>query len=188
MAGNPKNATLWKEADVYIAESLDTKNPESEKEEFGSGWGLVGLLDGEDGFTDSRDQDKDDHFAWGGILVRTSRGNFKLTRTWSALEDNPRTRRLIWPGSKPGKLVVPKPEKIKMAFETREDGKVRRLITALYAENDLEGDVTESESELTKYEIETTIFPDGDGTLFIEQPTDYIEDDEDDEGNGSGEE
>lgn len=178
MAGNPQNASLWKEADVYVAQSVDTPNPESEAEEFGSGWGLVGLLDGSDGFNESREEEKGDHFAWGGILVRTSRGNFKLTKSFSALEDNPTTRALIWPGSTPGKIVVPRPKPVKIAFETREDGKVRRLITALHAEVDLDGDVTENETDLTKYELVATIFPTGDGTLFIEQPTDYITPDE----------
>lgn len=187
MAGNPMNASLWKEADVYVAEDIKTKNPADETEEFGPGWGLVGLLDGEDGFSEERDQDKDDHFAWGGILVKTGRGNFKLTKSFSALEDNAVTRQLIWPGSTPGKIVVPKPKPIKIAFETREDGKVRRLITALYAEVDLDGDLTENESDLTKYELEATIFPSGDGTLFIEQPDDYITPEDEEDGDEPGE-
>lgn len=188
MAGNPQNAALWTDADVYIADNINAKIPADETEPFGDEWELVGLLDGEDGFTTTREYGEDEsHFAWGSILVRKSRGQFELTKGFSALEDNPATRKLIWPGSKPGKIIVPKPSPIKMAFETREGDKVHRLITSLYAEVDLDGDVVENENELTKYELIATIFPTGDGELFIEQPKNHWDgEDDSDDGNDGG--
>lgn len=170
MAGDTKNASLWAEADVYIA-PLNAAPPASADAEFGSEWSLVGLLDGDEGFSDSRDQEENKFFAWGGILVKQSRTNFEFSRTFTVLEDNPVTRQLIWPGSTPGKIVVPRPQPLKVAFEVREGSKVRRLITANYAEINVDGEVKESESDLTKYPLKATIFPDGDSTIFIEQVT-----------------
>lgn len=170
MSGNTSNARLWADADVYVTDDLDAAIPATVTEEFGPEWGLVGLLNGEDGFTETREEESDDHYAWGGILVRTARRNFKLTKKFSALEDNAVTRGLIWPGSPAGEIVVPKPKQIKIAFETRDGtGPTRRLISANYAEVDVDGDITEGESDLTKYELLATIFPDADGVLFIEQ-------------------
>lgn len=173
---NPENASLWAEADVYINPDLDAARPADADTEFDATWGLVGLLNGEDGFAESREEEKNDHYAWGGILVRTSRRNFKLTKKFSALEDNPVTRSLIWPGSPAGKIVVPRPVPVLVAFETREAGKIRRLITTRYAEIDVDGDITENESDLTKYELLATIFPTAAGELFDEQKSDLLDD------------
>ncbi|MEV4970563.1 hypothetical protein [Streptomyces scopuliridis] len=171
MAGDPTNASLWTDADVYVG-PLTAANPATIDDPFSPDWGLVGLLDGDEGFTESRDEDKDDKYAWGGILVRTSRAHFKLTKSFTALEDNATTRSLIWPGSSDTQISVPKPERIKLAFETREGDTVKRLITAQYAEVDLDGDVQENETDLTAYSLVATIFPTGGKVLFLRQFTD----------------
>lgn len=171
MAGDPSNAALWADADVYIGDT-DAVDPATVNDPFGGDWELVGLLDGDDGFTENRDEDVTDHFAWGGILVRTSRKNFKFTKKFTALEDNEATRSVLWPGSTlGGELVVPRPVRKKIAFETREGDVVRRLISAYEAEVILDGDLTENEGDLTKYPLLATIYPDGDGVLFNEQVT-----------------
>lgn len=170
MSGDPTKASIWPDADVFVG-ALDAVDPTDVDDEFGSDWDLVGLLDGDDGFTDVRNEDVGDHYAWGGILVRTSRKHFKYQRKFTALEDNDTTRDLIWPNSPTGQLIVPRPKRIKIAFETREDDVVRRLISAFEAEVTIDGDVKESEAELTKYALIATIFPDGDGVLMNEQKT-----------------
>jgi hypothetical protein len=170
MPVNPDNAALWANADVYISSNLDAALPASASAAFDSDWDLVGLLSGEDGFTQSRSEDISDKYAWGGMLVATSRKNFKLTYKFSTLEDNEVTRSLIWPGSTTGVIVVPVPAKIKIAFETRDDaGKVHRLIARNYAQVDVAGDVSENETDLTKVPLVATIFPDADNVLFDEQ-------------------
>ncbi|WP_331445866.1 hypothetical protein [Streptomyces xanthochromogenes] len=171
MAGDPTNASLWTDADVYVGD-LDAVNPATIDDPFGGDWGLVGLLDGDDGFGESRDEDVDDKYAWGGILVRTSRAHFKLTKSFTALEDNATTRSLIWPGSTDTQLIVPKPAQVKVGFETREGGAVKRLITAQYAEISVDGDITENETDLTSYKLVATIFPTSGKVLFIRQFTD----------------
>lgn len=159
MAGNVDNAALWTDADVYIAPK-GTAAPATATTAFGVGWELVGLLDGDQGFTQSRNEETSDFYAWGGILVRTSRRNFKLTVSFTALEDNDTTRDLIWPGSSATQLVVPRPAEVMVAFETREGDKVKRLITANYAEVTVSGDITENESALTTYPLIATVYPD----------------------------
>lgn len=168
MAGDTANAALWSDADVYVA-PLGTTGPTEGTADWPAGWELVGLLNGDDGFTTTREQDVNDLYAWGGILVRTSRKNFKLTKKFSALEDNAVTRDLIWPDSPAGQIIVPKPKDVLIGFETREGDKVHRLITADHAQCDIDGDIVENESDLTKYEIVATIFPTGDKVLFDEQ-------------------
>jgi hypothetical protein len=100
-------ARLWAFADVYVSFS-DAADPANINADFGGGWDLVGLLDGDDGFTHTRDQDINDHFAWGGILIRTSRAHFKQSVKFSALEPtNPTVFRFavarLHAGRRPGR-------------------------------------------------------------------------------------
>jgi hypothetical protein len=171
MAGDPLKANLWTDADVYISTNLSATLPASASDDFGVDWDLIGLLDGDDGFPESRDEDTDDKFAWGGILVRTSRNHFKLTKSFTALEDNDTTFSLLWPGSTATQIKVPRPAKVLVAFETREGDKVRRLISANYAEISLDGDHGENETDLESMTFVATIYPTGVGVLFDRQTT-----------------
>lgn len=173
MSGDAANARLWANADVYVAwDPDDAPLPANEDAAFGPKWDLVGLLDGDDGFTHSRSEDVNDHFAWGGVLMATKRSNFKYTVKFAAFEDNYVTHRLSWPGSDtPGTLVVPNsPERVKVAFEKVDGDYVHRLISYYQAEITVDGDVTENEPDMAKVPFLVTIFPDGNGNLFTEQP------------------
>lgn len=171
MAGDPLKANLWTDADVYVSTNLSATLPANASTAFGVDWDLVGLLDGDEGFPESRDEDTDDKFAWGGILVKTSRNHFKLTKSFTALEDNDTTFSLLWPGSTATTIKVPRPARVLVAFETREGDKVRRLITSLYAEVSLDGDHGENETDLESATFTATIFPTADGDLFDRQTT-----------------
>jgi len=171
VAGDPLKANLWTDADVYVSSDLNAALPADANAPFGAAWDLVGLLDGDEGFPESRDEDTDDKYAWGGMLVRTSRAHFKLTKSFTALEDNATTYSLLWPGSTPTQIVVPRPARVKVAFETREGGKVRRLITALYGEVTLDGDHGENETDLESMTFAVTVFPTAAGVLFDRQTT-----------------
>lgn len=173
MAGDPSNASLWPDADVYTA-PVGTSLPATVDDEFPAGWDLVGLLDGAEGFKHMREESVQDLFAWGGILVRRSRRNFKATVGFTLLEDNDVTRELVWPGSTATSIVVPVPARILIAFETREDDKVQRLISAYEAEVEVNGDIVDKEEDLTKYPMLATIFPDASVSppeLFVRQAT-----------------
>lgn len=171
MAGDVSNAALWGDADVYIGPQTAV-NPLDVTAAFGADWQLAGLLDGDAGIVESRNEDTSDFYAWGGILVRTSRRNFKLQRKFVCLESNATTLGLVYPGSTGGVIKVPSRNYFKVAFETREGAEVRRVISANYAEVDSVSDITESESALKKYEITVTIFPNAQKELFIVQPAD----------------
>lgn len=169
MSGDTDNASLWADADVYIA-PLGSPIPADVDTNFSAAWDLVGLLDGDAGFIEARTWDKSDHFAWGDILVRTGRKNFKLTKKFTALEDNEVTAALMWPGSPGGVLKTPRPDRILIAFETTEGDTKRRVISAHQVEVDLVDDINENESDLTKYAFEATIFPNAAGDYWIVQP------------------
>lgn len=171
MSGDPTKASLWADADVFVGD-LDSPLPATIDVPFDATWDLVGLLDGDAGFEETRSRDSSDFFAWGGLLIRTSRRNFKLQRKFVALEENAVTLGLVWPGSGPGERVVPKRAKHKIGFETTEGTKVKRVITRNYAEVAEVGVIKDSESELTKLEITIDIYPDADGVLFDVQPDD----------------
>ncbi|MDP5182178.1 hypothetical protein QOZ88_05975 [Blastococcus sp. BMG 814] len=173
MAGDVSNAALWGDADVYIG-TESAANPLDENTAFGVGWSLCGLLDGDAGITESRSEDSADFYAWGGILVRSSRSKFKLQRKFVCLESNAVTLGLVYPGSTGGVIKVPTRKRFKIAFETREGTEVRRVISALYAEVAAVADITESETALKKYEITVTIFPNAAKELFIVQPADPV--------------
>jgi uncharacterized protein YjdB len=175
MSGDPTKANLWTDADVYVSFNLNATLPADANTPFGVDWNQVGLLDGDEGLPESRDEDTDDKFAWGGILVRTSRQHFKLTKSFTCLEDNDTTRRLVWPGSTETRIKVPRPEQVLVAFETREGDKVRRLITSQYAECSLDGDHGENETDLESATIACVIFPTSDGYLFERQATPVLE-------------
>ncbi|MGI5493820.1 hypothetical protein [Microtetraspora malaysiensis] len=174
MPRNPEAASLWADADVYVG-PLTAVSPTNVDAPFGATWGLVGLLNGDSGFTEKREEQVKDHYAWGGILVRTSRSQFKLTKSFVVLEDNDETRKLIWPGSTATQLVVPRPVPVKLGFETREGTKIKRLITRRYAEVSVDGDIAENETDLTQVTLVATIFPDAAGVLFDRQHTDTDE-------------
>lgn len=175
MAGEPTNARLWSDADVYVAFLSDTPSPTTPatvNDPFGSDWELVGLLDGDDGFTDTRNEDVTDLYAWGGILIRTSRRNFKWTRAFTALEKNFATDRLMWPGSTPSQIVVPsgnRIERVKVAFETQDGDNKYRLITNYEAEITVNGDVNENETDIASVPFMVTVFPTDAGVLFDRQ-------------------
>jgi hypothetical protein len=170
MSGNPDNASIWGDADVYVATDLNAEIPASIDVDFGLEFDIVGLLDGDAGFEESRSQDNSDFFAWGGLLIRTARKNFKLTRKFVCLEENAVTLGLIWPDSGQGERRVPKVKRVKLGFETLDGTNKKRVITRRYAEVAEVGTIKDSESELTKIEITVDIYPDADGVLFDVQP------------------
>ncbi len=178
--GDPSNARLWADADVYVAFGTDgdlsgVEVPTDVDTEFGADWDLVGLLDGGEGFTQTRDEDVSDKYAWGGILIRTARKNFKFSQSFTALEDNETTFRLRWPGSTRGEtIVVPSGnqiERVLVAFETRDGDITHRLISAFEAEITVDGDVGENEEDIASVPFMATVFPDADGVLFTVQET-----------------
>lgn len=175
MSGNPDKAAVWANADVLIG-SLAAVIP-GQNEDFSTDWAYVGLLDGDGGFTFTGSRDSTDHFAWGGILVATSRKNFVQTCKFTVLEKNSTVYGVVHPGSAFtwagndfwGTRSVPDPtNKFKIAFVKKSGEKEERLISANYAQVDELGDEEETEDSLAMREITVKIYPTSAGVLFNE--------------------
>lgn len=182
MAGDPSNAAVWQNADVFIGSPdavipVDGSTGDPTGDAFGADWDAVGLLNGDDGFTESMDMDSDDFFAWGGILIATTRRNFKLTRSFTAYEDNETVMDLVYPGHTltfdgnggyAGDLPTPDlGKKFKIAFQVAQPGGlIKRVVSKNYAQIDERGEATESESDLQSRELTVAVYPDAEGVLF----------------------
>ncbi|MCZ9884641.1 phage tail tube protein [Arthrobacter sp. B2a2-09] len=172
MAGNADNTALWQGADVFIA-PVDTAGPDDVSTAWGADWKVAGLLDGASGFTETRDQDTSEHYAWGGVLFRRTSSKHKRSIKFVALEDNDVTFGLVNPGStrsttsgvRKGKIKIPTRKSFAIGFEVRDGDKIKRRIVK-HAEVSEIADITESESDPTVYEITVLIFPEADNTLY----------------------
>lgn len=173
MSGDAKNTSLWNGADVFIA-PLSTAAPTDTTTAWAAAWKAVGLLDGEEGFTEGRDQDTSEHYAWGGNLYRRTVSKHKRSFKFVALEDNDVVFDLVNPGSTRTTATGIRTSTIKapvagqqfsIGFELRDNGRVKRRVAAI-AEVSEVGEIKESESDPTVYEITVLVFPEADGTLY----------------------
>lgn len=168
MANDITAAAIWTQADVYVADSLTTTNPADASAVWGSGWNQLGILDGGEGFkTDAQFADIKKHYGWGTGVVRKTRKNWEETKKFTCLEDNQYTRALLYPGSAAGEISIPTIVNLKMGFELREGGKVKRYITKNYAQVDIDGSIDEGEEDLTKYPFIAEVFPDANGQRWV---------------------
>ena len=174
MAGNPTNVKIWEDADVRILKpsdivapaTVDTLIPADVTTPFGGAWLLAGLLDGSDGFGESREWDETEHTAWGYGLIKVSSRNFKMTRTFTALEANVVTDYLYSPGDTATKVIVAKPAYVYLAFEsTADDATKERLITTMPARVTAP-ESNRNEEDLASREFTCNIFPNSDKELF----------------------
>lgn len=181
MAGNADNTALWDGADVFIDFTRAVSGPTDLATPWAAGWAAAGLLDGEEGFTHGREQDTSEHYAWGGILFKRTKSKHKRTAAFVALEDNDVTFRLVNPGSdratslgvRTSTIKVPTSEQFSIGMEIREagSGKIKRR-WARTAEVQEVGEIKESETDPTVYEITVVILPESDGTIWHEVETD----------------
>ena len=169
MANDPSKASTWSDADVYYATDLNATVPADAATPFNASWHHVGLLDGDAGFdSEGKFETVKDHYGWGSILIATTRSKWKETKKFSILEDNEWTRALVYPGSAAGQISVPTIPNIKLAFETRTGGKVRRVVTTNYAQVEVDGSIKENEEDLTRVGLIATVFPDVNKVLWTE--------------------
>lgn len=175
MAGNPTNAAVWGNADVLIA-PIGTAIPVGNAV-FGAGWEYVGLLDGGQGFEESIEQDSTDHNAWGYGVIATTYGNTKVTKTFTALEENSVVMSLVYDtsamtfddeaGTYAGDLAVrDNTERVLVAFVTKSGDTERRMITKNYATIAASGAGSESEEALQSKGFTATIVPDSSKVLY----------------------
>ena len=169
MANDITKASLWSDADVLYTTNMSAVVPADAATPFSADWHFVGLLDGAAGFeTEGKFGKVTDHFGWGGILIATTRSQWKETKKFSILEDNQWTRALVYPGSASGQISIPTIPNILIAFETRTGGKVRRVVSAGYAQVEVDGTIKENEDDLTTVGLIATIFPNSSKVLWTE--------------------
>ncbi|WP_229398175.1 phage tail tube protein [Micromonospora okii] len=164
----------WTGADVYTAPP-NTAGPSDLASAWADPWDVAGLLDGAEGFTEERDGDTSEFYAWGGKLVKVVRSKHKRTITFVAMEDsdvvfalrNPGSTRTTSGGVTTSVIRVPETRETGIGFETREGVRVkRRIVKRAVAEVD--GEIKESEEAPTLFKIKVTIYPEADGTLYTE--------------------
>lgn len=173
MAGSTENPRIWLNADVYVAD-YGTAGPTDIATDWPAGFEPLGLLS-QDGMTETRDETVNDHFAWGGILVRTTRSNHKRSFTVIALEDNPVVFGLVNPGSEAATVgdittrtvKVPGVDVRAFGLELR-DGDITRRRVIPRGEVVAVGDITRSEAAMEMYELTINVYPDGEGVLYLD--------------------
>lgn len=179
MTGDAKKTSLWSGADVFIAPEA-TVGPNDLTTAWAAAWKPVGLLDGEEGFTEERDGDTAEHYAWGGVLYKRTSSKHKRTIKFVALEDNDTTFALVNPGSertaangvRTSKVKVPAAGvRFAIGFELRDGVKTKRRIVKSAEVTEI-GEIKESEEDPTVYEITVVIFPEADNTLYTDVETD----------------
>jgi hypothetical protein len=179
MAGDTANATQWGEADVYIADAATTE-PTDVTTAWGVGWTAVGLLSGEDGFAMAQEEDSEDFYAWGSILVGRTKSKHKRTIKFVTMEDpidNEAVHRLVNPGSvavstdsdgvSTSTVKVPGRDTFAIGFETRTGTETKRRLVKRAEVQEI-GEVVDSEEGYTLREITVVIYPENDGTLFTD--------------------
>lgn len=174
MAGDASNAALWQNADVYIA-AANTSGPDNVTSSWSGSWSPVGLLDGEAGFAEARQEESNEIYAWGGLLVKKTKSKHKRTIKFVALEDNATVFDLLNPGSvratvdgvTTSVVAVPNIAEFAIGFETVDGTFVKRRVIKRATVESV-GEVSESEAGLTVYEITVAIYPETDGTLYTE--------------------
>lgn len=178
MAGNSNNTVLFGGADVFVAPE-GTVGPTDTAAAWPVAWKVVGLLDGEDGITESREGDSSEHYAWGGQLYRTTKSKHKRSFKFIALEDNDVTFDLVNPGSertaalglRTSTIKVPTTKTVAIGFELLDGDRIKRRIIKRAEVTEI-GEIKESETEPSVFEITVVCYPEADGTLYT-----VIEDD-----------
>lgn len=177
MAGNPNNVTIWAEADVYVlfpsdipsGQTLTDMLPAGADAEWPAEWAPAGLLNGDAGFEESSEWDETEHSAWGYGVIKVGYKDYKMTRKFTTLEENPTVARLRSKNDTATRVKVSKPTDAYLGFETRDgEGKVKRRITTVPSSVKY-GGATENESDLPEVEFEAKIFPNDQKELFIKQ-------------------
>lgn len=160
MPGNKANVRFWDEIDVHVSDDLSLVLPTLPEDPLPAGFDRAGLIT-PDGFNKSREEEVNDHYAFGRDgLIGETRKNFKESWGFAFLEDNDVTYGLIYPGSTQTKVIVPKPKQLNVVFTLRNSGTgySERWRTANYAKIGVDGEIAMNDSDPTATSMTATIF------------------------------
>lgn len=173
MAGDTTFPRVWINSDVYVA-PVGSTAPTNVASSLDAAYLAVGLLS-EDGLTESREEESTDHYARGGILVRTTRSKHKRTFKFTCLESNPTVNAIVNPGSTATTTTgvttrvqyVPDPAPKAWVFEEVDGSYTRRLVIAKGEVSNV-GEVKSNDGEMTMFELTVTVYPSTAGVLYRE--------------------
>lgn len=172
MAGNPQNAAVWSEGDVFVSFDPEPATPANVDAPFGIDWDYVGLLNGSTGVAENATSTNTKHYAWGYGAIAETEKDHELTISFTAREDNPVVRQLAYPGDAAvGSVRFGPAVPCFIAYEVREGEKVKRFISRRACKVRRNGDTTRNEDNLEETPFQATILPD-DGGHWIIQETD----------------
>lgn len=174
MSGDVANPRIWEGCSVYHA-PVGTAGPTDVTTDLNAAFEDLGLLSDETGMVESRSETVTDHYAWGNILVRTTRSKHKRTLRVAFLEDNPSVFEVINPGSLTytagGTTIrtVKRPESYPRAWvlETTDGTNVRRRHIPRGEVIEV-ADIEHSEDSMTMFEATISVYPDADGVLWYD--------------------
>lgn len=174
MAGDTDNPRIWEGADFYVGD-VGATAPTDVTSDWGADWDPIGLIDEDDGVVQTRDQDVNTHYAYGGILVRTTRSKHRRQIKVTALEDSALVFGLVNPGSTSDTaggvttrtVMVPVSDLRAFGAELRDGGITSRLIIPRGEVVEV-GDQEAHDDNMTTYPLTIDIYPDADGVLFYE--------------------
>ena len=142
-----------------------------------TGWNYAGMLDGSQGFAEAIEVQTTDHKAWGkGVVFTTFQGQ-KLTKTFTALEENSTVMGLVYDtasmtfddtlGTYSGDLGVKDfTSQVRVAFVLRSGTKEKRLIAKNYATVSATAAGTDGEESIQSKGFTTTVYPDSSNKLW----------------------
>ena len=142
-----------------------------------TGWSFVGLLDGGQGFAEGIETSSTDHDAWGYGTIFTTYKAQKLTKTFTALEENKTVMGLVYDvssmtfddvlGTYVGSLKVrDHTTQVLIAFVVSSGTKIRRQISKGYATVAPTAAGSDGEEALQSKGFTATIFPNGSNELW----------------------
>jgi hypothetical protein len=173
MSGDTENPRIWLNGDVRVADVGSTAPTDTDTAWAGA-WEALGLLS-DDGMIESRNNSTQDHYAWGGILIRTTRNQHMRTFRVTALEDTPVVRDLVDPGMTAAEsdgvttrtVKVPTSNRKAFGIETT-DGEITRRIVIPRGEVIEVADVNAQDDDMQMFEMTIHVYPDSDGVLYYE--------------------
>lgn len=160
MEGEVENVHQWVNAHVLVAPRGTALPPDAEAEWPGS-WDPIGFLAGDEDMPENFEEQVNRFHEWSGRVVGESHRDQIITVEFTPIEWNDAVRELVWPGSDATKLRLGPPAEVLLGIELSQGSKVFRKITENYASIRRSGPVTPSPSQIMKYPLTATIFPDG---------------------------
>lgn len=178
MSGDTADVRIWQGADVSCA-AVGSTAPTNVATALDAAFDVLGLLS-EDGITEARTEEQTDHFAYGSILVRTTRRKHVRTFKVVALENSLLVAQLADPNSTATtasgvtKLVVSPPSAVtntKAWVIEKTDGALIERIYVPKGEVVSVGDVLTSDNEMAKKELTIKVYGSTyssvDGVLYV---------------------